>query len=123
MGWTTHYKYTNLQAHPDGRVRLTDSLRELPYHDIKGTRYVKFRHQGRVKTKTVAAIVFETFRKRPVGEGLFVCHKNGDCTDNSFNNLVPGDRTYSRKSYERRDEQILIDNDREFEVFFDRLVD
>ena len=123
MGWTTHYKYQNLQAHPDGRVRLTDSLRELPYQDIKGTRYIKFRHQGRVKTKTVASIVFETFRKRPVGEGLFVCHKNGDCADNSFNNLVPGDRTYSRKSYARRDAQILIDYNEEFEVFFDRLVD
>lgn len=123
MGWTTHYKYTNLQAHPDGRVRLTDSLRELPYHDIKGTRYVKFRYQGRVKTKTVASIVFETFRKRPVGEGMLVCHKDGDCNNNAIQNLVPGDRAYSRKSYARRDEQILIDHDEEFEVFFDRLVD
>lgn len=123
MGWTTHYKYQNLQAHPDGRVRLTDSLREVPYQDINGTRYVKFRHNGRVKTKTVASIVFETFRKRPVGDGLYVCHKNGDCTDNSIQNLVPGDRAYSRKSYARRDEKILIDHDEEFEVFFDRLVD
>lgn len=123
MGWTTHYKYTNLQAHPDGRVRLTDSLREVPYYDVNGTRYVKFRHQGRVKTKTVASIVFETFRKRRVGDGLYVCHKNGDCTDNSIQNLVPGDRAYSRKSYARRDEQILIDNEEEINVFFDRLVD
>lgn len=123
MGWTTHYKYTNLQAHQDGRVRLTDSLRELPYQDVKGTRYVKFRYQGRVKTKTVASIVFETFRKCPVGEGMLVCHKDGDCTNNAFHNLVPGDRAYSRKSYARRDEKILIDHDEEFEVFFDRLVD
>lgn len=123
MGWTTHYKYTNLQAHPDGRVRLTDSLREIPYQNINGTRYVKFRYQGRVKTKTVASIVFETFHKHSVGEGLFVCHKDGNCMNNAIQNLVPGDRAYSRKSYARRDEQILIDYDEEFEVFFDRLVD
>ena len=74
-------------------------------------------------TKTVASVVFEAFLGRPAAKGAVICHKNGDCDDNSIENLVEGDRVYARRSYARRDAAILAEIDDEFDEFCDRLND
>lgn len=123
MTWITHYEYQNLQASSDGRVRLTNSEREVRVWRVRGGQYIHFRYQGKVLTKTVAAVVFEAFHGRPARKGLFICHKNGDCDDNSIRNLVEGDRTYARRSFARRDEAILAEIEDEFDEFCSRLED
>ncbi len=121
--WITHYEYQNLQANSYGRIRLTNSERELRVWKVRGGRYIRFRHEGKVVTKTVASFVFEAFHGRPAKAGSVICHKNGDCDDNSIENLVEGDRAYARRSYARRDAAILVGIDDEFDDFCNRLVD
>lgn len=123
MRWITHYEYQNLQASSDGRVRLTNSQREIRVWRVRNGQYIRFRYQGKVLTKTVASIVFETFHGRPAKRGMLVCHLNGDCDDNSIENLVEGDRKYSRLSFARRDEMILAECSDEFDEFCSRLED
>lgn len=123
MRWITHYEYQNLQASSDGRVRLTNSQREVRVWKVRGGRYIRFRYQEKVLTKTVASIVFEAFHGRPARTGMLVCHLNGDCDDNSVENLVEGDRKYSRLSFARRDEAILDECGDEFDEFCSRLED
>lgn len=123
MRWITHYEYQNLQASSDGRVRLTNSQREIRVWRVRNGQYIRFRYQGKVLTKTVASIVFEAFYGRPAKPGMLVCHLNGDCDDNSIENLVEGDRKYSRLSFARRDEAILNEIDDEFDEFCSRLED
>lgn len=123
MRWITHYEYQNLQASSDGRVRLTNSQREIRVWRVRNGQYIRFRYQGKVLTKTVASIVFEAFRGRPAKRGMLVCHLNGDCDDNSIENLVEGDRKYSRLSFARRDEAILDEINDEFDEFCSRLED
>lgn len=123
MRWITHYEYQNLQASSDGRVRLTNSQREIRVWRVRNGQYIRFRYQGKVLTKTVASIVFEAFHGRPTKRGMLVCHLNGDCDDNSIENLVEGDRKYSRLSFARRDEMILNEFDDEFDEFCSRLED
>ena len=121
--WITHYEYQNLQANSDGRIRLTNSEREIRVWKVRGGQYVRFRYGGKVITKTVAAVVFEAFHGRPAEKGAVICHENGDCNDNSIENLVEGDRAYARRSYARRDAAILAEIDEEFGDFCDRLDD
>lgn len=123
MRWITHYEYQNLQASSDGRVRLTNSQREIRVWRVRNGQYIRFRYQGKVLTKTVASIVFEAFHGRPAKPGMLVCHLNGDCDDNSIENLVEGDRKYSRLSFARRDEAILNEIEDEFDEFCSRLED
>lgn len=121
--WLTHYKYKNLQAHMSGRIRLTTSKREVPLQNIGGTLYLKFRHEGKVVTKTAASIVYETFNGSSVGDEKVVCHLDGDSSNNAYVNLIPGDRRYARMSYARRDERILNEAGDEIEEFFARIND
>lgn len=123
MRWITHYEYQNLQASSDGRVRLTNSEREIRVRKDRGGSYIRFRYQGKVITKTVASVVFEAFHGGPARRGLVICHKNGDCDDNSIQNLVEGDRKYARRSFSRRDESILAEVEDEFDEFCERLAD
>lgn len=123
MRWITHYEYQNLQASSDGRVRLTNSQREIRVWRVRNGQYIRFRYQGKVLTKTVASIVFEVFHGRPAKRGMLVCHLNGDCDDNSIENLVEGDRKYSRLSFARRDEMILAECSNDFDEFCSRLED
>ena len=123
MRWITHYEYQNLQASSDGRVRLTNSQREIRVWRVRNGQYIRFRYQGKVLTKTVASIVFEAFHGGPAKRGMLVCHLNGDCDDNSIENLVEGDRKYSRLSFARRDEMILAECSDEFDEFCSRLED
>lgn len=123
MRWITHYEYQNLQVSSDGRVRLTNSQREIRVWRVRNGQYIRFRYQGKVLTKTVASIVFEAFHGRPAKRGMLVCHLNGNCDDNSIKNLVEGDRKYSRLSFARRDEAILNEIDDEFDEFCSRLED
>lgn len=121
--WITHYEYQNLQANSDGRIRLTDSEREIRVWKVRGGQYIRFRYEGKVVTKTVASVVFEAFNGRPAKPGAVICHENGDCGDNSIDNLVEGDRAYARRSYARRDAAILAEIEGEFDEFCDRLRD
>ena len=121
--WITHYEYQNLQASSDGRIRLTNSEREIRVWRVNGGQYIRFRYEGKVVTKTVASIVFEAFRGRPAEKGAVICHANGNCDDNSIENLVEGDRAYARRSYARRDAAILAEIEDEFDEFCDRLRD
>lgn len=121
--WITHYEYQNLQANSDGRIRLTNSEREIRVWRVNGGQYIRFRYGGKVITKTVASIVFEAFHGRPAKTGAVICHENGDCDDNSIKNLVEGDRAYARKSYARRDTAILAEIEDEFDEFCARLRD
>ena len=123
MRWITHYEYQNLQASSDGIVRLTNSEREVRVRKARGGSYIRFRYQGKVITKTVASVVFEAFHGRPARRGLVICHKNGDCDDNSIQNLVERDRKYARRSFARRDEAILAEVENEFVEFCSRLED
>lgn len=121
--WIAHYKYQNLQASSDGRIRLTSSEREVRVWRVNGCQYIRFRYRGKVVTKTVASVVFEAFRGRPAARGTVICHKNGDCDDNTIENLVEGDRAYARQSYARRDAAILAEIEDDFDDFCDRLRD
>lgn len=121
--WITHYEYKNLQANSDGRIRLTNYERDIRVWKVRGGQYIRFRYGGKVMTKTVASIVFEAFHGRPAKTSMVICHKNGDCDDNSIENLVEGDRAYARRSYARRDAVILAEIDDEFDEFCDRLRD
>lgn len=121
--WITHYEYQNLQASSDGRIRLTNSEREVRVWKVRGGQYIRFRFGGKVVTKTVASVVFEAFHGRTARKGAVICHENGDCDDNSIENLVEGDRVYARRSYARRDAAILAEIEGEFDEFCDRLKD
>lgn len=71
-----------------GRVRRGGRLKRLPINN-QGRRNVGLWRGGKGLTVMVHRLVAETFLG-PCPEGLWVCHRDGDCLNNQVSNLYYG---------------------------------
>lgn len=71
------------------------------------TRYVRlYTTPGEARERSVASVVWAAFYKRWPDKGVYVCHADGDTSNNSLDNLFLGTRVDVINTRRRRDDII-----------------
>ena len=98
-----HYK-----ANRRGEIMRVDTGMKLkPFARGGRSKYVRlYTTPGEARERSVASVIWAAFFKRWPDRGLYVCHMDGDPTNNSLDNLFLGDRSDVRKTQRRRDDAI-----------------
>ena len=105
--WAYVPKYPRYEVNKFGAVRNVDSGVLLrPFTRNGRTLYVKlYGSPGRASEKTVASVVWAAFHKR-WPNGSYVCHLDGDVTNNSIENLYLGSQSDVNRTRRRLDDTI-----------------
>ena len=106
--WATVPGFPHYKANRLGMIQRVDTGKILKPFTRKGTytRYVRlYSSPGVAREKSVASVVWAAFYKRwPTGS--YVCHLDGDITNNELDNLFLGDRADAMNYRRRRDDII-----------------
>lgn len=105
--WATVPGFPHYKANRLGTIQRVDTGKILkPFTRRGGTQYVRlYSTPGEAREKSVASVVWAAFYKRwPTGS--YVCHLDGDITNNELDNLFRGSRADSRNTRRRKDDII-----------------
>lgn len=105
--WATVPGFPHYKANRLGLIQRVDSGKILkPFTRRGGTQYVRlYTTPGEAREKSVASVVWAAFYKRwPTGS--YVCHLDGDITNNELDNLFLGSRADARNTRRRKDDII-----------------
>lgn len=106
--WSTVPEFGNYEVNRLGVVRRIDTGKILKPFTRRGrTRYVRlYTTPGEARERSVASVVWAAFFKRWPDPGLYICHSDGDPTNNSLDNLFLGTRADVQNTQRRRDDII-----------------
>lgn len=106
--WATVPGFPRYEVNRLGVVRVVDTGYTIkPFRRRGNTLYVRlFKATRRPKEKTLASVVWAAFFKRWPDRGLYVCHADGDLSNNSLDNLFLGTRADVCRTQRRRDDII-----------------
>ena len=106
--WATVPGFEHYEANRIGVIRRVDTKRPLkPFKRRGRTSYVRlYTTPGEARERSVASVIWAAFFKRWPDPGMYVCHADGDTSNNSLDNLFLGTRTDVRKTQRRRDDII-----------------
>ena len=106
--WATVPGFAHYEANRLGLIRRVNTGKILKPFTRRGnrTKYVRlYTTPGEAREKSVASVVWAAFYKRwPTGS--YVCHLDGDISNNTLDNLFLGDRV-DAMSYRRRRDDII----------------
>ena len=106
--WATVPGFPHYRANRLGLIQRVDTGRILKPFTRKGgsSQYVRlYTTPGEAREKSVASVVWAAFYKRwPTGS--YVCHLDGDITNNELDNLFLGSRADARNTRRRKDDII-----------------
>ena len=106
--WATVPGFPRYEVNRLGVVRNADTGHVLkPIRRRGNTQYVRlFKSTQRPLEKTLASVVWAAFFKRWPDRGMYVCHADGDLSNNRLDNLFLGCLGDVRKTQRRRDDII-----------------
>ena len=81
-----HFLYTNYGCDKDGTTYSTKGVRRSSFHHT-GYKVISVRLHNKTKQLREHRFVYECVTGKPIPEGLVVNHKNGNKSDNRFDNL------------------------------------
>ena len=106
--WATVPGFPHYKANRLGMIQRVDTGKILKPFTRRGTntKYVRlYSAPGEAREKSVASVVWAAFYKRwPTGS--YVCHLDGDITNNELDNLFLGNRADATNTRRRRDDII-----------------
>lgn len=106
--WATVPGFPHYKANRLGMVQRVDTGKILKPFARRGGKslYVRlYATPGEAREKSVASVVWAAFYKRwPTGS--YVCHLDGDITNNELDNLFLGNRADARNTRRRKDDII-----------------
>lgn len=106
--WAVIPDFPRYEVNRLGVVRVVNTGRVLkPIRRRGNTLYVRLYQTPRKPVeKTLASVVWAAFFKRWPDRGKYVCHADGDLSNNSLDNLFLGCLGDVRKTQRRRDDLI-----------------
>lgn len=106
--WAIVPGFPRYEANRLGVVRVIETGHVLKPILRRGkTLYVRlYKTPRKPVEKTLASVVWAAFFKRWPDRGLYVCHADGDLSNNNLENLFLGSRDDVRKTQRRRDDII-----------------
>lgn len=106
--WETVPNFERYEANRLGVIRRKETGIPLKPFKRKGrTKYVRlYTTPGEARERSVASVIWAAFFKRWPDRGLYVCHADGDPSNNSLDNLFLGTRADVNKTMRRRDDII-----------------
>lgn len=106
--WATVPGFSHYEANRVGDIRRIDTGQKLkPFKRRSRTSYVRlYTTPGEARERSVASVIWAAFFKRWPESGLYVCHADGDPSNNSLDNLFLGTRADISNTQRRRDDII-----------------
>lgn len=107
--WSTVPGFEHYEANRLGMIRRKNTGYILkPFKRRHGaTLYVRlYTTPGEARERSAASVVWAAFYKRWPDKGVYVCHADGDLTNNSIDNLFLGTRSVVAMNRRRRDDVI-----------------
>ena len=107
--WSTVPGFEHYEVNRLGAIKRKETGYILkPFKRKHGaTRYVRlYVAPGEARERSVASVVWAAFYKRWPDKGVYVCHADGDLTNNSIDNLFLGTRSVVAMNRRRRDDAI-----------------